>query len=68
MAIKLTTEQKKDFKRIAEIQGTDTEKRGLIAKNKAFLDENESELRKGIVVDGLRIVCRVTKNYVIEEV
>ena len=68
MAIKLTAEQKKDFKRIAEIQGTDTEKRGLIAKNKAFLNANEDELRKGVVTDGLRIVCRVTKNYVIEEV
>jgi len=66
--MKLTAEQKKDFKRIAEIQGEDTEKKGLLAKNKTFLDDNEAELRKGIVVDGVRVTCRVSKIYVFEEV
>jgi len=66
--MKLTPEQKKDFKRIAEIQGEDTEKKGLLAKNKTFLDENEAELRKGVVVDNVRITCRVNKVYSFEEI
>lgn len=66
--MKLTPEQKKDFKRIAEIQGEDTEKKGLLAKNKTFLDDNEAELRKGVVVDNVRITCRVNKVYAFEEI
>ena len=66
-AIKITPEQKKELKALcAAIKAADEAKR-LRGRLKTFMEDNEPILRQGIVMDGMKVLVRVSKQLLVTD-
>ena len=65
-SLKLTTEQVKELKSLAEAAKKAAEAKKLRERFKAFMEDNEDVLRNGIVTDGLKLGIHYSKQLTVE--
>ena len=65
-SIKLTTEQVKELKALAEAAQKAAEAKKIRERFKAFMEDNEDALRAGITTDGLKLGIHYSKQLTVE--
>ena len=66
-AIKVTPEQKRELKALCAATKAADEAKRLRGRLKTFMEDNEALLRQGIVIDGMKVVVRVSKQLLVTD-
>ena len=66
-AIKVTPEQKRELKALCVATKAADEAKRLRGRLKTFMEDNEALLRQGIVIDGMKVLVRVSKQLLVTD-
>ena len=66
-AIKVTPEQKRELKALCAATKAADEAKRLRGRLKTFMEDNETLLRQGIVIDGMKVLVRVSKQLLVTD-